>query len=63
MATKPFQQEIFKGHTSSGGKKGPKVTKYRKDQRTSPETPTLLATPRLSALSSYLSLSLKMYMH
>ena len=46
MATKPFQQEIFKGHTSSGGKKGPKATKYRKDQRTSPETPTLLVTQR-----------------
>ena len=36
----------FKRDSSSGGKKRPKATKTRKDQRTSPETPTLPVTQR-----------------
>ena len=36
----------FKRDYSSGGKKRPKATKTRKDQRTSPEIPTLLVTQR-----------------
>ena len=36
----------FKRDSSSGGKKRPKATKTRKDQRTSPETPTLPLTTR-----------------
>ena len=36
----------FKRDSSSGGKKRPKETKTRKDQRKSPETPTLLETQR-----------------
>ena len=34
----------FKRDCSMGEKKRPKATKTRKDQRTSPETPTLLVT-------------------
>ena len=40
MTTKLALLEILRG-TLSGGKKGPKVTKTRKDHRTFPETPTL----------------------
>ena len=36
----------FKRDSSSGGKKRPKETKTRKNQRTSPETPTLPETQR-----------------
>ena len=36
----------FKRDSSSGGKKRPKATNTRKDQRTSPEIPTLLVTQR-----------------
>ena len=36
----------FKRDSASGGKKRPKETKTRKNQRTSPETPTLLETQR-----------------
>ena len=36
----------FKRDSSSGGKKRPKETKTRKDQRKSPETPTLPETQR-----------------
>ena len=38
MTTEPDNQEILKG------KKRPKATKTRKEQRASPETPTLQVT-------------------
>ena len=40
MATKPVRQGILRGALLVGEKKRPEATKTRKDQRTSPETPT-----------------------
>ena len=46
MTSKPVWQGILRGTLLVGGIKRPKPTETRKDQRTSPETPTLPVTQR-----------------